>query len=81
MTDLSNLINLCSEAKRLDTDEDYGSDEQIDSENALYEEAERIAKIQDREDELEDFFSKTLKALSGERAQWLMEFFGVKEAS
>jgi hypothetical protein len=79
MTNLSKLIHLCNEQKRLDTDDDYGSDEQINIENAVYDEAQRIALKEGREDELEKFWLQNLKALSGERAEWLMEFFNAKE--
>mgnify|MGYP003656239619 CR=1 FL=1 len=79
MTNLSKLIYLCNEQKRLDTEDNYGSDEQINIENSLYDEAQRIALKEGREGELEDFFCKTERALSGERAGWLMEFFNAKE--
>jgi|TARA_B100001750_G_C15469386_1_gene578949 hypothetical protein len=81
MTNLSKLIHLCNEQKRLATDDDYGSDEQINIENAVYFEAQRIALKEGREDELEKFWLQNLKALSGERAEFLMEFFNAKEES
>ena len=81
MAKLSKLIDLCNELKRLDTEIDYGSDKQVNIENALYDEAERIALKEGREDELENFFCQTQRALSGERAEWLMEFFNAKEQS
>lgn len=79
--DLSKLIYLCNEQKRLDTEDDYGSDEQVNIENALYDEAQRLALKENREDELENFFCQTQKALFGERAEFLMEFFNAKEQS
>ena len=81
IADLSKLIHLCNEQKRLDTEDDYGSDEQVNIENALYDEAQRLALKENRADDLENFFRKTERALSAERAEWLMEFFNAKEQS